>query len=116
MFTRRALDDKINGFLSELESNNFRVAKAILFGSYAIGKVNENSDIDLAVWLYNFPEKHWTEIPAIPHIVAKYSPISPKFYDVNETGKDDPFIEVIENTGRVIDTVRFTLLNTINSL
>ena len=104
MFTRRALDDKINGFLSELESNNFRVAKAILFGSYATGKVNENSDIDLAVWLSDFPERHWTEIPAIPHIVAKYSPISPRFYHVNETGKDDPFIGVIEKTGRVIDT------------
>ena len=103
MFTRRALDDKINGFLNELESNNFKVAKAILFGSYATGKVNENSDIDLAVWLSDLPEKHWTEIPAIPHIVAKYSPISPKFYDVNETEKDDPFIEVIEKTGKRID-------------
>ncbi len=103
MFTRRALNDKINGFLTELESNNFRVAKAILFGSYATGKVNENSDIDLAVWLSDLPEKHWTEIPGIPHIVAKYSPISPRFYDVNETGKDDPFIGIIEKTGKIID-------------
>ena len=104
MFTRRALNDKINGFLTELENNNFKVVKAILYGSYATGKVDENSDIDLAVWLSDFLEKHWTEIPAIPHIVAKYSPISPQFYHENETEEDDPFIGVIEKTGRMVET------------
>lgn len=105
MFTRKALNDKINGFLTELENNNFKVVKAILFGSYATGKINENSDIDLAVWLSDLQEKHWTEIPVIPHIVAKYSPISPLFYDVTETEKDDPFIGIIEKTGKIINTV-----------
>lgn len=103
MFTRKALNEKINAFLSELESNNFKVTKAILFGSYSKGKIHENSDIDIAVWLSGFPDKHWTEITNLTHIVAKNSPISPKFYAENETENEDPFIGVIEKTGKKID-------------
>lgn len=103
MFTRKTLNEKIICFLSELEINGFVVAKAILFGSYATGKVHENSDIDLAVWLCNFPEKHWTEYRSITHTVAKNSPISPRFYPENETENEDPFISIIEKTGKIID-------------
>lgn len=103
MFTRKTLNEKINSFLSELENNNFRVDKAILYGSYAKGHPHEDSDIDLAIWLSEFPEKHWSEISALMHIVAKYSPISPKFYPKNETENEDPFIGVIKKTGKKIN-------------
>jgi predicted nucleotidyltransferase len=106
MFTRKTLDEKINTFITELESAGFKVAKAILFGSYVSGKIHEYSDIDLAIWLFNFPEKHWSDIRAITHLVAKHSPISPKFYPENETENEDPFIGVIEKTGRVIDLAK----------
>ena len=86
-----------------MENNGFIVTKAILFGSYVCGKIHVDSDIDLAIWLSNYPEKHWTEVRTITHIVAKYSPISPKFYPENETENEDPFIGVIEKTGRLID-------------
>lgn len=79
------------------------MTKAILFGSYANGKAHENSDIDLAIWLSNFPEKHWSDIRTLTHLVAKYSPISPKFYPENETENEDPFIGIIEKTGIVIN-------------
>lgn len=102
MLTRKALNEKISDFLFELKSYGFKVTKVILFGSYVSGKIHEGSDIDLAIWLSNFPEKHWTEIRAVTHIVAKYSPISPKFYPENETENDDPFIGVIEKTGKLI--------------
>jgi predicted nucleotidyltransferase len=103
MFTRKTLNEKINAFLSDLESSGFKVTKAILFGSYANGKIHENSDIDLAIWLSNFPEKHWSDIRVITRLVAKYSPISPKFYSENETENEDPFVGVIEKTGKIID-------------
>lgn len=103
MFTRKTLNEKINAFLFELENNNFKIVKVILFGSYASGKIHEGSDIDIAIWLSNFPERHWTEIRNLTHIVAKNSPISPKFYPENETENDDPFIGVIEKTGKLID-------------
>lgn len=103
MFTRKTLNEKIDSFLSALEDNGFVVAKAILFGSYATGKVHENSDIDLAVWLRNFPEKHWTEYCSITHTVAKHSPVNPRFYPEDETENEDPFIGIIEKTGKIID-------------
>jgi predicted nucleotidyltransferase len=103
MFTQKALNEKIKGFISDLEGAGFKVTKVILFGSYANGKIHENSDIDLAIWLSNFPEKHWTDIRTLTHLVAKHSPISPKFYPVNETENEDPFIGVIEKTGKILD-------------
>ena len=103
MFTRKTLNEKINAFLNELENNDFRITKVILFGSYANGKIRADSDIDLAIWLSNFPKNHWSDNPIISHIVAKNSPVSPKFYPQNETEKEDPFISIIERSGKVIN-------------
>ncbi len=43
------IKEKIYKFIAELEKNNFRIQKAVLFGSYATGNYNEWSDIDLAL-------------------------------------------------------------------
>lgn len=102
MFTSKALDKHIEAFLTALEENGFQVSKAILFGSYASGKPHEYSDIDLAVWLINYPEKHYTDIPSVLRIVTSYNPIRPKFYCYEETAETDPFIQVIEKTGKKI--------------
>lgn len=80
MFTAKALDKHIKAFLSALESEGLRISKAILFGSYASGKPHAYSDIDLAVWLSNYPEKHYTDDPVLLKIVTSYNPIRPKFY------------------------------------
>ena len=75
------------------------IQKAILFGSYVNGKVNENSDIDLAIWADEFNANN-DNLENIKEIVAKYYPISPKLYCSTEN--DDPFIEIIYKTGKVI--------------
>lgn len=41
--------DKIERFIKLLEADNFRIQKAILLVSYESGKVDDRSDIDLAV-------------------------------------------------------------------
>lgn len=41
--------DKILRFIAELESNNFKIKKAFLFGSFANNNQDEWSDIDLAL-------------------------------------------------------------------
>jgi len=102
MFTAKALDKHIRAFLTALEEEGLHVSKAILFGSYAWGKPHKYSDIDLAVWLSNHPEKHYTDIPSILRIVASYNPIRPKFYSDDETADTDAFIEEIEKTGKKI--------------
>lgn len=103
MFTSKALDKHIEAFITALEKSGLQVSKAILFGSYASGKPHEYSDIDLAVWLSNYPEKHYTDIPSMLRIVAYYNPIRPKFYRDEETAETDAFIEVIEKTGKKIN-------------
>lgn len=102
MFTAKALDKHIKAFLSALEAEGLHVSKAILFGSYALGKPHEYSDVDLAVWLSNYPEKHYTDIPSVLRIVTSYNPIRPKFYSDEETAETDAFIQVIEKTGKKI--------------
>ena len=99
MFTVKKLNNHINNFLFELKEQNFHIQKAILFGSYANGKVHENSDIDIAIWADEFYEdKDNTE--KIRTIISKYYPIQPKLYQTNEI--DDPFIEIIKRTGKEI--------------
>ena len=102
MFTAKALEKHIEAFLAALEKEGLQVSKAILFGSYASGKPHEYSDIDLAVWLSNYPEKHYTDIPSALRIVTSYNPIRPKFYSDEDTAETDSFIQIIEKTGKKI--------------
>ncbi len=101
----------MSNFLLSLEENNFHADKAILFGSYASGKAKNLSDIDMAVWLQNFSGQHYTDIPGLLHIVSLHHPIKPKFYDTYDTAETDPFIEIIERTGKqILLPVRKTFL------
>ena len=99
MFTVKKLHNHIDNFLSDLKDKNIHVKKAILFGSYANGKVNENSDVNLAIWADEFKINN-DNLENIKESVAKYNPISPKLYCSTEN--DDPFIEIIYKTGKVI--------------
>ena len=99
MFTVKKLHNHIDNFLLELKDKDFHVKKVVLFGSYANGNVHENSDIDLAIWADEFkPDEDNSE--KIKTISAKYHPISAKLYGSKE--KDDPFIEIINKTGKRI--------------
>ncbi|MFY7665870.1 nucleotidyltransferase domain-containing protein [Flavobacterium sp.] len=109
MFTVKKLNTHIYSFLNDLESNNFAVNRVVLFGSYAKGGVHENSDIDLAVWLKNYTEE---QQDFLSKISAKFYPISAKFYDANETEAEDPFVGIIEQTGKElpIENIKKTTL------
>ena len=99
MFTVKKLYNHIDNFLLDLKDKNIHVKKAILFGSYANGKVNKNSDINLAIWADEFKINN-DNLENIKEIVANYYPISPKLYCSTEN--DDPFIEIINKTGKII--------------
>ncbi len=47
----------LSRFRKALESKNIRIAKMILFGSYATGKYKEGSDIDVVVISGDFSGK-----------------------------------------------------------
>ena len=100
MFTLHKLNLHVHNFLCELKDNHFHIKKVILFGSYAQGNVHQNSDIDLAIWADEFDEKT-TNSEKLLSIISKFYPIQPKLYHSDE--HDDPFIELIEKTGREIE-------------
>lgn len=101
MFTIKKLNTHIEGFLLDLKKDGLSVKKAILFGSYANGNVHENSDIDIAIWTNEFNENlDYSE--KLNSIIAKYYPIHPKFYSSEDDSLSDPFIEIIQKTGRQI--------------
>lgn len=102
MFTSKALNDHIQSFLTALEQDSYSVERAVMFGSYATGQPHKYSDIDLAIWLSDGLIKHYTDIPELLHIVASHHPIQPKFYNADETSETDPFILIIEKTGKQI--------------
>lgn len=89
-----------------LGEKGFHVNRAILFGSYASGTPHNYSDIDLAIWLGNYPQSHYTDIPSLVRVVASYNPIRPKFYSNEETAETDVFIQMIEKTGKEIMLLR----------
>lgn len=50
MVTIAALNKMLSSFYDELTHHGYQPTKMILFGSYEIGTVNTNSDIDIAIW------------------------------------------------------------------
>lgn len=64
---------KIDNFINLLESDNIHIQKAILFGSYAAGKNNEWSDIDLAVVSENFKGNRLDDMLKLNNYIFKSS-------------------------------------------
>jgi predicted nucleotidyltransferase len=101
-FTQKKLYNHIGQFIAELETNGIKVDRAILFGSYASGKANSTSDIDLAIWSVQFSDDAMEEREKMRSLLQKYTPLSVHPYPKTETAVQDPFISVIESTGKRI--------------
>ncbi len=102
MFTRKSLTTYINSFLLDLKAAGYEPTKAVLFGSYASGTPNENSDIDLAVWDKRFIGLGMIDIEPIVSIVSKYSAIELHPFPEGETENENPFISEILKRGIVV--------------
>ncbi len=96
MFTRKALETTIYNFLIELKSAGYNPEKAILFGSYAKGNPNNESDIDLAVWDCKFQGIRSIDMIPILPLFRKFPQLEVHFFNPNDP---DPFEEEIVNTG-----------------
>ncbi len=73
--------EKINNFIKLLESNNIKIQKAILFGSYSKGTYNKWSDIDLALVSENFTGNSFEDkVNLIDYIYLAGKDISPLTY------------------------------------
>jgi len=101
MLTRKALGQRISDFVADLKTAGYSPSKVVLFGSYAKGKPNELSDIDLAVWDKKFTGCGTTDIEPIVSIVSKYPLLELHTFSEEDTESNNPFVKEILRHGVV---------------
>lgn len=83
----------------------YRPEKIILFGSFAHGKINESSDIDLLI-VKNTSKNPWERQKEADKFIDHKFPVDFLVYTPRELKQRqemrDSFIEEVINTGRVI--------------
>ena len=89
---KKAVLDIISRFRQAIESRGIRVAKLILFGSYAAGTYREGSDIDIVVISRDFAGKnYWDRIDLLSDAIYEvFEPIeavamTPEEWDSRES-------------------------------
>lgn len=109
IFNERELKSIVDSYINKLK-NSINIEKAILYGSYAKGSANENSDIDLLIISKDLPENRSKGINglALDRIVKDFN-LSLAVIGIHPNKLNDEitksfFDEIIE-TGKVLYTV-----------
>jgi hypothetical protein len=98
MVTRKALKTLIESFIQDLEAAGYQPMRVVLFGSYAKGKPNIHSDIDLAVWDDRFTGCGTVDIAPIASIVSKYPRLELHPFGLDDAPETNPFVgEVLKH-------------------
>ena len=86
--------------IEQLESIGIHVQQAVLFGSYASGKFDEWSDIDLAIVSNDFAGNRFEDRNKIRRITLQVnSDISPMPFRPEDFNENDYFVKEILETG-----------------
>ncbi len=99
MLTRKALANRISGFVADLKKAGYSPSRVVLFGSYAKGRPNELSDIDLAVWDKKFTGCGTVDMEPIVSIVSKYPLLELHSFSEEDTEDNNPFVKEILRHG-----------------
>lgn len=86
-------------FLLHLKDNKFDVRKAYIFGSYAKGTPQEESDIDLAIVLKNIKNSFNTQVQLMKMRRNFDTRIEPHPFDELDFHPSNPFVHEILSTG-----------------
>jgi predicted nucleotidyltransferase len=90
----------LKGYIKLLESNNFPIKTAYLFGSYAKGTFNDWSDIDILLVSDSFEGIRFFDKEKIRKITLSYnSDISPFPYNPKDFDSSNLFIKEIIRSG-----------------
>jgi predicted nucleotidyltransferase len=96
----RKIKKTVKIYLEQLENIGIHVQQAILFGSYANGKNNEWSDIDLAIVSKDFIGNRFEDRNRMRKVTLKVnSDISPMPYRPEDFNESDYFVREILKTG-----------------
>lgn len=92
--------DSINKFIEEIKKQ-YNVKAIILFGSYAKGMENEDSDIDIAVITDDIKTDKFDEEVKLTLLRRKIdNRIEPHIISINDYENDEtPFVVEVKNTG-----------------
>lgn len=88
-----------NNFVKECIQNGIPVKEAILFGSYAKGNADENSDVDLALIADSFGKNIIENNRQTALINWHYADVEVHHFSPAEFTLDLPFINEIKRTG-----------------
>ncbi len=96
---QRAAYKIVKKYITYLKSNKFNVQKAYIFGSYARGKFNDDSDIDLAIVLNNLSNSFTMQIQLMKLSRKFDSRIEPHPFDEKDFNTSNPFANEILDKG-----------------
>ena len=105
-YTRTEIKKLAKALVSELEKNKIKVAKIILYGSYAKGHPTNYSDIDIAIISPSFKGKRLLMIQELlSNILSKYlaiiEPIGYSSADF-QTAEPETFLGEIKRSGKIL--------------
>jgi uncharacterized protein len=96
----RRIEKTVKSYIEQLENIGIHVQQAILFGSYANGKPDEWSDIDLAIVSKDFIGNKFEDRNKIRKITLQVnSDISPMPFRPEDFNDSDYFVKEILETG-----------------
>jgi len=99
MFTKQSAISYSEQFLEACKILPIKIDKAILFGSAAAGKMNEDSDIDLALFSENFSDNIIKNIEMISRVNIRFPDLDVHTYPAASYSKDGLLLEEIKRTG-----------------
>ena len=88
-----------HNYILYLKGNNISVVNAYIFGSFATGKNNADSDIDLAVVINNMTDSFNTQVQLLMLRRKAENIIEPHPFDKAEFKLSNPFTKEIIKTG-----------------
>ncbi len=90
----------IEQYLSELERNHFPIKRAVVFGSYAEGRADEWSDIDIALVSDAFEGDRLNDRGKIRRVTLSVSSdLSPLPFRPEDFDPEDPLVKEILEKG-----------------
>jgi uncharacterized protein len=98
------VDDKIQSFLQELRHAGYHITRAYVFGSYVSGRIDEWSDIDIAVVSPQISDDRFEERIRLTEIALSIDDrIEPLPFSIDGFNDEDPLVQQIKNQGILLE-------------
>jgi uncharacterized protein len=99
LYNQENLKVIIDNFINQI-SKEIKIDALYLFGSYANGKPDKYSDIDLAIFSENFKGSRFTDKKKInKYILATSIDLEVHPFNTKDFTNDNPFVQEIVKTG-----------------